>query len=146
MKPVIYTIVILVVILALAFMFVDMRGLYHCSVCGKTYWGKQESIHDKPACDICHEVWYVENCGIKETKWEKPYSVVSVRELGERLNWNKGKQKDFILTVRYKRYDTIFCPSFIVHPMGREEDFPKDMETVELNEPGLLSREEERNQ
>ena len=64
----------------------------------------------------------------------------SIRELGQRLDWNKGKQKDFILTVRYREYGTTFCPSFIVHPMEREEDFPKDMETVEMNEPGLKPR------
>jgi hypothetical protein len=65
---------------------------------------------------------------------------VSIRELGERLNWNEGKQKSFILTIRYKDGDTVFCPSFIVRPMERAEDFPKDMETVVLNEPGVWLR------
>ena len=65
-----------------------------------------------------------------------------IRELGKRVNWNEdnGKTKDFILTVRFKEGGTVFCPSFIVHPMTREEDFPKDMETVELNESGLRPR------
>ncbi len=65
---------------------------------------------------------------------------ISIRELGKRLNWNEGKQKSFILTVRYKYGDTVFCPSFIVRPMERAEDFPKDMETVVLNEPGVWLR------
>ena len=64
----------------------------------------------------------------------------TIRELGKRVNWNDGKQKDFILTVRYKQDGIVFCPSFIVHPIGREEDFPKDMDTVELNEPNLSPR------
>ena len=54
------------------------------------------------------------------------------------------KTKDFILTVRYREDGIVFCPSFIVHPMSREEDFPKDMETVVLNEPGLRPRVIER--
>ena len=66
---------------------------------------------------------------------------VSIRELGERVDWNRSSgNPDFILTVRYMKDGTVFCPSFIVHPMGREEDFPKDMETVVLNEEGIWLR------
>ena len=66
---------------------------------------------------------------------------ISIRELGERVNWDESSgNPDFILTVRYMKYGTVFCPSFIVHPMGREEDFPKDMETVVLNEKGIWLR------
>lgn len=88
MKPIIYTIVILVVGLAIAVMSVDMRGLYHCSVCGKTYWGKQESIHNKPACDICHEAWYVENCGIKETKGTMTYEESKLVEQVDKVPYS----------------------------------------------------------
>ena len=81
-------------------------------------------------------------CGCAD--WDKPLITDdSIRELGKRVNWNEnnGETKDFILTVRYKKEGIIFCPSFIVHPMNRDEDFPKDMEVVELNEPGLQPRE-----
>ena len=66
----------------------------------------------------------------------------SIRELGGRVNWNDSSgNPDFILTVRYKDNGVVFCPSFIVHPMSREEDFPKNMETVVINEEGLSERE-----
>ena len=77
MKPVIYTLVILVVILSLAFMFVDMRGLYHCSLCNKSYLGKQESLKDKPVCDECYEKKYVENYGK-----EKPVLIFGEGHMG----------------------------------------------------------------
>ena len=42
-----------------------------CSVCGKTYFRKQEAINDKPACEICQEIYYVEHSKCLETKWEE---------------------------------------------------------------------------
>lgn len=83
--------------------------------------------------------WCIEHPGEKERWYD---NNVSIRELGKRVNWNEnnGKTKDFILTVRYMDEGIVFCPSFIVHPMEREEDFPKDMETVVMNEPGLCPR------
>ena len=51
---------IAVAVLLLVAMMLGIRPIHHCCICGKAYWGKQEAIHDKPACDLCHEKWYVD--------------------------------------------------------------------------------------
>lgn len=52
---------VLLFLALLVFMVLGIRPINTCSVCGHKYFGKQEAIHDKPACDTCHEIWWVNN-------------------------------------------------------------------------------------
>ena len=63
-------ILIILAIATLVFMILGIRPINTCSICGKYYFGKEEAINDKPACETCHEIWYVEHSKCLETKWE----------------------------------------------------------------------------
>lgn len=65
-----------------------------------------------------------------------------IREMMHKASWNRsnGKPEDFILVVKCVEEGITFVPSFIVHPVGRDEDYPKDMEMIAVDRDGLCPR------
>ena len=60
-----------------------------------------------------------------------------INEFKHRGYWDGVHNKDFILRVEYDEGGVTFCPHFIVHLVGREENYPKDMDMVIMNRYGL---------
>jgi hypothetical protein len=63
-----------------------------------------------------------------------------IDEVKYRGSWNE-EQKDFILRVEYVEDGITFSPSFIVHLIGRGEQYPKNMEVVTLNRYGAVENQ-----
>ena len=62
-----------------------------------------------------------------------------INEFMIRGNWNEPNPKDFMLRVNREDDGIMFHQYFIVHLIGREEKFPKDMYIVEMDRYGLCS-------